>query len=95
MVRDKFVKIEPEEYNSVDEQIIPSKAKYSSEKVKKVGIQKSCSRYHLWFYVWLFRFMCNVFVYDFFFDNWLTMLDLLHHFRLKGINAASTIPLNR
>ena len=30
MVRDKFVKIEPGEYNSVDEQIIPSKAKYSS-----------------------------------------------------------------
>ena len=30
MVRDEFVKIEPEEYKWVDEQIIPVKAKYSS-----------------------------------------------------------------
>ena len=27
MLRDEFVKMEPEEYNSVDEQIIPSKPK--------------------------------------------------------------------
>ena len=30
MVQDEFVKIEPEEYNSVDGQIMPSKTKYSS-----------------------------------------------------------------
>ena len=32
MVQDEFVKIEPEEHSSVDEQIIPSKAKYWSIK---------------------------------------------------------------
>ena len=30
MVQDEFVKMKPEEYNSVDKQIIPSKAKYLS-----------------------------------------------------------------
>ena len=43
IVRDKFVKIEPEEHNSVDKQIIPSKNKVfvyqtiQSEKAKKLG----------------------------------------------------------
>ena len=30
MVQDEFVKIEPKEYNSVEEQVIPLKTKYSS-----------------------------------------------------------------
>ena len=43
IVRDEFVKIEPEEHNSVDKQIIPSKNKVfvyqtiQSEKAKKFG----------------------------------------------------------
>ena len=30
-----------------------------------------------------------------FFDNWFTTLDLLHHFRSKGIYAVSAVRLNR
>ena len=30
-----------------------------------------------------------------FFDNWFTTLDLLHHFRSKGIHAVGTVQLNR
>ena len=43
IVRDEFVKIEPEDHNSVDKQIIPSKNKVfvyqtiQSEKAKKLG----------------------------------------------------------
>ena len=33
--------------------------------------------------------------YKVFFDNWLTTLDLLHHFKLKGIHAVGAIWLNR
>ena len=33
--------------------------------------------------------------YGMFFDNWFTTLDLLHHFRSKGIYAVWTIRLNR
>ena len=57
MVQEEFVKKEPEEYNLVDKQIIPLKKKVfvyqtiQSEKAKKAGIQKSCSRWHAWFYV--------------------------------------------
>ena len=57
MLRGEFMKIESEEYNSVDEKIIPSKTKYSSirqyssKKPKKGAIQKSCPHWHLWFYV--------------------------------------------
>ena len=32
--------------------------------------------------------------YKVFFDNWFTILDLLHHFRLKGMHIAGTIRLN-
>ena len=56
LVRDEFVKIEPEEYNSVEEQnkvFVYHTMQY--EKAKKMGIQKSYSRWHHWFYVWLFR----------------------------------------
>ena len=47
MVSDEFVKIEPEEYNSVNKQIIATKQNIclsdnTIEKAKKVGIQKSC-----------------------------------------------------
>ena len=33
--------------------------------------------------------------YKVFFDNWFTTLDLMHHFKSKGIHAVSTIQLNR
>ena len=33
--------------------------------------------------------------YKVFFDNWFTALDLMHHFKSKGIHAVSTIQLNR
>ena len=45
IVQDEFVKIEPEEYNLFDEQVIPLKAKYSSimqynpKKPKKRGFK--------------------------------------------------------
>ena len=45
IVQDEFVKIEPEEYNLFDEQVIPLKAKYSSirqynpKKPKKWGFK--------------------------------------------------------
>ena len=32
--------------------------------------------------------------YEVFFDNWFTTLDLLHHFKLKGIYSVGTIRLN-
>ena len=118
MVQDEFVKIEPEEHNSVDEHIIPSKTKYSSirqynpKKPKKWGF-KNLVR------VGISGFMYDFFIYDgtnsaelddrkfghlqkcaqvvanlcddlpgqknykVFFDDWFTMLDLLHHFRSK------------
>ena len=56
MVREEFVKTEPEEYNSV---FIPSKANYLSlrqynpKKLKMWGLKNFCLRWHLWFNVWL------------------------------------------
>ena len=32
--------------------------------------------------------------YEVFFDNWFTTLDLLHHFKLKGIYSVGPIRLN-
>ena len=60
MVWDEFVKIEPEEYDSVDEQIIAAKTKYSSnrqynpKKPKKLGFKN------------LVRAGISGFMYDFF-----------------------------
>ena len=59
-LRNQFVKVEPEEYHSVDEQIIPSKTKYSSirqynpKKPKKWGFKN------------LVRAGSSGFMYDFF-----------------------------
>lgn len=45
-VRNKCIKIEPDEYHPVDEQVIPSKTKYTGicqynpKKAQKMGIQK-------------------------------------------------------
>ena len=60
MVRDRFVKIEPEEYNSVDEQIISSKAKYSS--MGQYNLKKSKK----WVFKNLVRATISDFMYDFF-----------------------------
>ena len=49
MVGEEFVKIEPEEYNSVDKAFFYQTIQ--SEKTKKVGYQKSFSSWNLWFYV--------------------------------------------
>ena len=42
LVQDEFVKIKPEEYNLVDEQIIPSKTKYSSIRQYNPKKPKKC-----------------------------------------------------
>ena len=56
-VRDECVKVEPEEYHSIDEQNIPSKTKYSvirqynPKKPKKMGIQEFGQSWIVWIYV--------------------------------------------
>ena len=63
MVRDEFVKIEPEEYKWVDEQIMPVKARYSSIRQYNPKKPKRC-----WFknlvHADIAGFMCDFSVYD-------------------------------
>ena len=60
MVREEFVKIEPEEYNSVYKQIIPSKTKYSS--IRQYNPKKTVK----WKFKNLVRAGISGFIYDFF-----------------------------
>ena len=53
-VREEYIKVEPEEYRNIDEQIIPSKTKYSvlfSQKAEKMGIHKFGKSWRLWIHV--------------------------------------------
>ena len=60
MVREEFVKIEPEEYDSVEKQIIPSKTKYSS--IRQYNPKKTVK----WKFKNLVRAGISGFIYDFF-----------------------------
>ena len=56
-VRNECIKIEPEQFQSVDEQIIPPKTKftkirqYNRKKMKKMGLQKFGKSWLRWFYL--------------------------------------------
>ena len=63
MVRDDFVNIEPEEYNSVDEQIISLKAKYSSIRQYNQKNKKNWG-FKILVCAGISCFMCDIFVYD-------------------------------
>ena len=107
------MKIDSEEYNSVDEQIISSKTKYSSirqynSKKQKMweftnivcaGIRKWLEKIcrARWWKICSFTEMltsCWEVKHKLFTSYWFTTLDLLHHFRSKGIHAVGTTRLN-
>ena len=59
-VRNECVKVTPEEYHYVDEQIIPSKTKYT--KIRQYNPKKT----KIWGFKNLFRAGSSGFMYDFF-----------------------------